>query len=249
MKHGFRLIDLSKRTVCGAHAALLSLILFSSVPCAHAMVASAVLTQQVDGRESTPEAQSPEKNKQEQDSNEAYKHSAIVKALGAKLGMTTDQAATAFEVTNFLVLAVLVGWFLAKALPKVFRDRTGIIQRRLVEARAATEEASARLNSVEGRLAKLDEQIAEMKGQAEHDLAAEEIRVRTAIDDERKKILAAAEQEIGAATAQARRQIQQYAAELAIEQAAKKLVVSAETDRVLVREFAHRLIGKSGEQN
>ncbi len=201
------------------------------------------------GRESTPEAQSPEKNKQEQDANEAYKHSAVVKLLGAKLGMTTDQAATAFEVTNFVVLAVLVGWFLARALPKTFRDRTSSIQKRLVDARAATEEASARLNSVEGRLSQLDAQIAGLKTQAESDLAAEETRVRATIEDERKKILAAAEQEISAATAQARRQIQQYAAELAVDQAAKKLVVSAETDRLLVQEFANRLAGKRGEEN
>jgi F-type H+-transporting ATPase subunit b len=39
----------------------------------------------------------------------------------------------------------------------------------------------------------------------------------------------------------ARRAIQKYAAELAIEQAAKKLVVTAETDRLLVASFAARL--------
>ena len=241
--------DLSHLLVRTTRASLLGLALIASMPRAYAAVVSAASTQQVDGRESTPEAQSPEKNKQEQDQNEAYKHSAVVKMLGSKLGMTTDQAATAFEVTNFVVLAVLVGWFLVKALPKAFRDRTSLIQRRLVEARAATEEASARLNSVEGRLAELDKQIAGLKLQAEHDLAAEETRVRAAIEDERKKILAASEQEITAATAQARRQIQQYAAELAVDQAAKKLVVSAEADRLLIREFANRLVGKSGEQN
>ena len=201
------------------------------------------------GRESTPDAQSPEKNKQEQDANEAYKHSDVVKMLGAKLGMTTDQAATAFEVTNFAVLAVLVGWFLSKALPKTFRDRTSTLQKRLVDARAATEEANARLNNVESRLGELDVQIAGLKAQAEDDLAAEETRVRAVIEDEGRKILADAEQEIRTVTAQARRQIQQYAAELAVDQAAKKLVVSAETDRLLVQEFASRLAGKRREEN
>ena len=201
------------------------------------------------GRESTPAAQSPEKNKQEEDQNEAYKHSAVVKMLGSRLGLTTDQAAVAFEVTNFVALAVLVGWFLVKALPKTFRDRTSLIQKRLVDARAATEEASARLNNVEGRLKLLDTQIAGLKAQAETDLAAEEVRVRAAIEEDRRKILQSAEQEIASATAQARRHIQQYAAELAVDQAAKKLVVSAETDRLLVQEFANRLTGKRGEEN
>jgi F-type H+-transporting ATPase subunit b len=195
------------------------------------------------GSLSTPEAQSPEKNKQEADENEAYRHSAAVRALGAKLGLNAEQAATAFTITNFLVLVIGVGWVLLKTLPKMFRDRSTAIQKHLVDARTATEEASARLNNVEARLAKLDGQIAAMRTQAEKDAAVDEARIKVAVEDEKKKILEAAEQEIASATVQARRQIQQYAAELAIDQAAKKLVVSAETDRLLVQSFARRLTG------
>lgn len=195
------------------------------------------------GESSTPEAQSPEKNKEESDENDAYRHSAIVKSLGAKLGMNAEQAATAFEITNFAILAVLVGVFLAKSLPKTFRTRTSAIQKHLVDARMATEEASARMNTVEDRLSKLDAQIAGMRAQAEQDWAAEEQRVKASVEEEKQKILAAAEQEIASATAMARRQIQQFAADLAIDQAAKKLVVTAETDRLLVQSFARRLTG------
>jgi F-type H+-transporting ATPase subunit b len=195
------------------------------------------------GASGTPEAKSPEKNKQEEDENEAYRHSATVRALGAKLGMNPEQAATAFTVANFVVLALLVGWFLIKTLPKTFRDRNTAIQKHLVDARTATEEASIRLNNVEARLGKLDEQIAAMRAQAEKDSAADEQRIKASVEEEKQKILAAAEQEIVAATSNAQRQIQQYAAELAIGQAAKKLVVSAETDRLLVQQFARRLAG------
>jgi F-type H+-transporting ATPase subunit b len=195
------------------------------------------------GASGTPEALSPEKNKQEEDENEAYRHSATVRALGAKLGMNPEQAATAFTVANFVVLALLVGWFLIKTLPKTFRDRNTAIQKHLVDARTATEEASIRLNNVEARLGKLDEQIAAMRAQAEKDSAADEQRIKASVEEEKQKILAAAEQEIVAATSNAQRQIQQYAAELAIGQAAKKLVVSAETDRLLVQQFARRLAG------
>jgi F-type H+-transporting ATPase subunit b len=51
-----------------------------------------------------------------------------------------------------------------------------------------------------------------------------------------------------AATVNAQKQLQQYAAELAIEQAARKLVVSAETDRLLVQSFAHRLAGDESKK-
>lgn len=193
---------------------------------------------------STPEAQSGKANKQEEDETEAFRHSASVRAIGAKLGLNADQAATAFTVLNFLILAVLVGWFLLKTLPKTFRNRTSAIQKHLVEARVATEEASARLSSVEARLGKLDEQIAAMRVQAEHASAADEQRIKASVEEEKQKILAAAEQEIAAATAQANRQIKQYAADLAIEQAARKLVVTAETDRLLVQDFARRLAGE-----
>jgi len=192
----------------------------------------------VSGQESTPEAQSPEANKHEADENDKYLHSPSVRALGAKLGMNAEQAATAFTVANFVVLALLVGWFLIKTLPK----------KNLVDARTATEEARARLSSVEDRLSKLDGQIAAMRSQAEKDSALDEQRIKAGVEDEKQKILTAAEQEITAATALARRQIQQYAAELAIDQAAHKLVVTAETDRLIVQSFARRLTGDDSKE-
>ena len=190
-------------------------------------------------------------NDVEVDENDAYLHSASVKWIGAKLGLTTEQAAMAFQVANFAVLALLVLWGLTKALPKTFRSRNTAIQKHLVDARTATEEASMRLNSVEERLGKLDGQIAAMQAQAEKDSVADEQRIKASVEEEKQKILAAAEQEISAATALAQRQIQQYAAELAIEQAARKLVVSAETDRLLVQGFARQLTGddSKGGQN
>ena len=229
---------------------VLLLVALLAAPGCHAIAQEVAAPASNGGRASTPEAQSPAKNKQEEDENEAYRHSATVRALGAKLGMNAEQAATAFTVLNFIVLAILVGWFLLKTLPKTFRKRNTDIQKHLVDARTATEEASARLNNVESRLGKLDEQIAAMRAQAEKDAAAEEQRIKASVEEEKQKILSSAEQEINAATVHARRQIQQYAAELAIEQAARKLVVTAETDRLLVQGFARRLTGedpKGGE--
>jgi F-type H+-transporting ATPase subunit b len=193
------------------------------------------------GQLSSPEAQSPEKNNQEVDENDAYLHSPSVRKIGAMVGLNAEQAATAFTVLNFLILAVLVGWFLLKTLPKTFRDRTTSIQKNLVDARAATEEASARLRSVEERLSKLDDQIAALRAQAEKDSALDQQRISASIEEDKQKIIAAAEQEIAAATALAHRQLRQYAAELAIDQAQRKLVVTAETDRLLVQSFARRL--------
>ena len=227
-------------------ALIVAVILFA--PVSHAIAQSNLPTDSGGGRLSTPEGQSKEANKQEVDENDQYIHSAAVRALGAKIGLNAEQAATAFTVANFVVLAALVGWFLAKTLPKTFRDRNTNIQKSLVDARTATEEASARLSTVEERLSKLDEQIAALRAQADKDSALDEQRIKASVEDEKQKILAAAEQEISAATTLARRQLHQYAAELAIDQAARKLVVTAETDRLLVQNFARRLTGDDSKE-
>lgn len=224
---------------------VIATVLFAPVRVTHAQ--SPQLASIASGGQSSPEAQSPDKNKQEENENEAYRHSAAVRALGAKLGLNAEQAATAFTLVNFALLVIGIGWVLLKTLPRLFRDRSNMIQKRLVDARTATAEASARLTSVEARLAKLDSQIAAMRVQAEKDAALDEQRIKSAVEDEKKKILEAAEQEIASATSQARRELQQYAAELAIDQAAKKLVVTAETDRLLVQNFARRLTGSAKE--
>jgi F-type H+-transporting ATPase subunit b len=217
-------------------------------PACYARALQATPTNAGGGRLSSPEAQSPEKNEQEVDANDAYLHSPSVQKLGALVGLNPEQAATTFTVLNFVILAALVGWFLIKTLPKTFRNRNSAIQKDLVDARTATEEASARLNNVEERLSKLDEKIAALRAQAEKDSAHDEQRIRASVEEDKKKIMEAAESEIASATALARRQIQQYAAELAIDQAARKLVVTAETDRLLVQDFARRLTGDHSKE-
>ena len=187
-------------------------------------------------------------NEIEVDEKKMFKESPSVAKIGAIFGLKPDEAATVFEATNFAVLAILIGLFLAKALPKTFRGRSSAIQKDLVDARTATEQASIRLRGVEARLAKLDGEIAAMRAQADKDSAFDEQRIKASAEEEKKKILAAAEQEIAVATTAARRQIQQYAAELAIEQAARKLVISAETDRLLVQNFARRLGGDDSKE-
>ena len=198
---------------------------------------------QMAGNGSTPEAQSPAKNQQVQDENDAYRKSPSVIKLGAMIGLNPDQSATAFEVANFVLLAGALGWAMGRMVPKMIRGRNTSIQKHLVDARTATEEARLRLSAVEERLAKLDGEIAQMRSHAEQEVGREEQRIKASVEDESKKILAAAEQEIAAATLHAQKLLQQHAADLAIEQAARKLVISAETDRLLVQSFAQRLTG------
>src|SRR5216684_2122007 len=156
-------------------------------PVRHATAQQSAPTDAGGGRLSSPEAQSPEKNKQEVDENDAYLHSPSVQKLGAMLGLNAEQAATAFTVANFLVLAALVGWFLLKTLPKTFHDRNTSIQKDLIDARTATEEASARLRTVEERLSKLDDQIASLHAQTNKNSALNEQRIKASVKEDKQK--------------------------------------------------------------
>ena len=224
---------------------------FPGQPHAHAQSQSTTTTKAPTdaGRSAAPVGAVPEKKQEVRDENDQYMHSTTVVKLGSMLGMGPEAAATAFTVFNFIILAAGIGVAVVKIVPKAMRDRSTRIQRQLVEARTATEEANTRLSAVEGRLSRLDGQIANMRAEAEAAAEREAQRQQKNVEEEKSKILAAAEAEIGAATALARREIQQHAAELAIEHAARKLTISAETDRALIGNFARQLSGEKGGRN
>jgi len=89
----------------------------------------------------------------------------------------------------------------------------------------------------EAQRAALDEEIAKIRAQVEEESKNDEQRIKASIGEESARIVAAAEQEITVAAAQARRGLRHFAADLAIEQAAKQLVLTPETDRALISEF------------
>ncbi len=196
---------------------------------------------------STPETEA--KKEQPKNEGDEYRHSPMVAKLGSMLGMDSERAANAFTLSNLLILLVALGYFIMKSLPGTFKSRSTGIKQQLTDARNATQEATARLSSVEQRLSKLDEQIASMRDGAEAESARAGERIKAAAEEEKKRILAAASQEIQSATATARREIMAYAAELAVEQATRKLVVTADMDRLLVENFAQGLASKQGSQN
>jgi F-type H+-transporting ATPase subunit b len=94
---------------------------------------------------------------------------------------------------------------------------------------------------VENRLRQLDVEIGQMQANAEKEADAEEVRIRKAAEDDMRKIVLSAEQEIATAAKQARRELANHTAELAIALAKKQINVDANTDQVLVRTFASKL--------
>src|SRR6476646_9560660 len=81
-------------------------------------------------------------------------------------------------------------------VPGMFRSRTQGIQKAMVEARAASEDASRRLREIESRLARLDAEIAAMQQQAEREAAGEEEKILAAAGADARRVVESAEREL-----------------------------------------------------
>ena len=90
-------------------------------------------------------------------------------------------------------------WLSKKNLPGLFRNRTASIQKAMEEARKTSEDANRRLAEIEARLSRLDIEIGGMRAAAEKEAAAEEQRIKAAAEEDARKIVESAEQEIAAA--------------------------------------------------
>ncbi len=148
-----------------------------------------------------------------------------------------ETTARLFEYINFAIIALAIVIPLVRILPKVLQQRARTIKHDIDEARKVTEDAKTRLSAVEARLSKLDEEISAIRTHVESEARNDEARIKSTIEEESGRIVAAAEQEIAAAAAHERRGLRSFAADLAIEQAARQLVLTPEADRALIAEF------------
>jgi F-type H+-transporting ATPase subunit b len=237
-------------------AALLILLGCASLLLAHSRQVSTASLKQASDDSPTPATpgrqlahESREAAGEEKDEMEEFKHSASVRLVSRITGLNLQQSYWLCFILNFAVIAALFVWAGRKYLPGMFRDRTAAIQRAMQEAQKASEEARRKLAEIETRLQKLDVEIGMMRDQAEKEGAVEEARIQTTAEEDARKIVASAEQEIAAAAKAARRQLTAHAAELAVGIAAKQIRVDAATDQALVRDFAAQLAtsDKSGK--
>jgi F-type H+-transporting ATPase subunit b len=182
---------------------------------------------------------------------EAFKHSPSVQAIARHLGIGVEAAYWILIILNFAIVAALIAWFWRSKMPAAFRNRTESILKSMEAARQASEDANRRLKDVEGRLARLDSEIAKMKSAADAAAHDEELRIQQAIEEDKKKIIESAEQEIDAAARAARAQLKSFAADLAVGLAEKQIRIDSNTDQALVRGFGKQLSesSRNGKEN
>lgn len=178
---------------------------------------------------------------EEKDEMEAFKQSPSLAWISRKLHVSVRATYWISFVFNFAVIGAVIIWAGRKFLPGIFRDRTAAIQRAMQEAQKASEEARRKLAEIESRLQKLDVEIGMMRDAAEKEGVAEEARIKADAEEDARKIIAAAEQEIDAAIKAARRELTAHAADLAVGLAQKQIHVDASTDQALIRNFVDQL--------
>jgi len=200
-----------------------------SAPAAQSSSSSSDATQNASGKSGSSESAGEGEN--------VYRHTPMVQSLAKLLHLDVETTARLFEYINFAIIALAVVIPLARFMPNVFRKRSQTLKHDLESARKTTEDANTRLSAIEAKLSGLDREIAAIRAQVEEEGKHDEARIKASIEEESGRIVTAAEQEIAVAAAQARRGLRHFAADLAIEQAAKQLVLTPEADQALIAEF------------
>ncbi|MBL8149852.1 MAG: ATP synthase F0 subunit B [Blastocatellia bacterium] len=142
----------------------------------------------------------------------------------------------------FLTVAIII---LRKPLSEALSSRRTSIQEELQQAKKEKLEAEAKLHSLEERLSKLDQEIAEIRANAEKEAKAEYDRLIRQSNEEAERIKQSAQREISGAVKTAQNQLREFAAEKAVELAEKLILqeIKPEDNRRLVAEFSKELEG------
>ena len=156
-----------------------------------------------------------------------------------------EKATEIFKWINFAIVAGFVLWLCLKKGPSFFRGRAEAIGSAITKATAAKTEADRILREAETKLARLDEEISELRIQGQKDAAIEAERIRAFAKSDVEKIGAAAKLEIEAAERAARVELKRIAAKLAVDGAesllAKQLTPKAQD--ALITDFVKNLQG------
>jgi F-type H+-transporting ATPase subunit b len=144
-----------------------------------------------------------------------------------------------WKAANFVILAGLLGYFLYKKAGAFFRSRTEAIRKGIEEADRLRVEAEARAAEIGRRMDNLQAEIEELRARAGAEMSAENERLRRDTQAALGKIREQAEQEIAGAAKAARHEVQEHAAQIAIELAAAKIksLLSVGADQRLVSAF------------
>jgi F-type H+-transporting ATPase subunit b len=157
-----------------------------------------------------------------------------------------ERASEIFKWINFAIVAGLILWVFGKKLPPIFRKNADKISSAITNATSAKAAADAQVREAETKLARLQQEIAELRTVAEREGAGEAERIRALAKSDAQKISVAANAEIEAAERAARLELKAIAANLAVDGAESLLSkqLTPQAQESLVSAFVKSLEGR-----
>ena len=159
---------------------------------------------------------------------------------------TTERATEIFKWINFAIVAGLVAWVFLKLTPPFFRKNAEIISSAITKATAAKAEADRQLREAEEKLARLEQEVEQLRATAQREMAAETERLRASTQSDVQRVRLAAKAEIEAAERAARLELKKIGANLAVDGAESLLAkqLTPQTQESLVAAFVKSLEGR-----
>ena len=117
---------------------------------------------------------------------------------------------------NLIIFVALFIYILRRPVSEAMRARREGIRRDLMRAHEERNAALAKLEEVEARLAKLNEEVASVREQTAREAAEERERIRRSTENEARKLREQAQREIESTGKAARQELREFAAEQSV---------------------------------
>jgi F-type H+-transporting ATPase subunit b len=152
-----------------------------------------------------------------------------------------------WQVINFIVFVAIMIYILRNkiGIGKVFDDRAVAIRKELDKAKIEKEEAERKLSEVEARMSKLDEEVAQMRAEADLEAEREATRIREAAALEAEKIKLMTAREIEGAMKEARAELRAFVADnsVAMAEAIIRRELKPEDNSKILNKYVEELRG------
>jgi F-type H+-transporting ATPase subunit b len=156
-----------------------------------------------------------------------------------------------WQLANLVAFLAVLLYFVARPLAAMFRNRQLAVEERLREAKALRAEAERLGAEVHERMARLDDEIAEIRARGVAEGEAERAALTEKADREVERVRREAEQEIGRHLAAAKLELRRTAADLTAGAAREMLSaqITEEDRRRLLEEGVSQLAEKPAEES
>ena len=158
----------------------------------------------------------------------------------------TERANEIFKWINFAIVAGVIVWVFLKLTPPFFRKNAETISSAITKATAAKAEADRQLRAAEEKLARLEQEVTQLRATAQREAAAEAERLRAITQSDIQRVRLAAKAEIEAAERAARLELKVITANLAVDGAESLLEkeLTPQAQETLVAAFVQSLEGR-----